>query len=129
MLHRSLLTGAAAARARTVAARSQPKLNSIRSWTAIAEELVPPGTQTHADVPGAKRNASRLDGLLKTKEDVAKWADSLRDEEGIFHPPHAMEMPYMTYKETSMNSHMRARRFRPPAFGDVEYKEISDKTP
>jgi len=65
---------------------------------------------------------------MKTKDEIAKWADSLRDEEGIFHPPHAMDMPYMTYKEVSVNYHIRARKFRPPKFGDVEYKEISDKT-
>merc|ERR550519_2680658 len=85
-------------------------------------------TPHDASKKGSQRDPKRLDGLLPTPEDVKKRADACRDEEGIFHPPHAMEFPYMTYKDVAVNYHIRARRFRPPAFGDAEFKEIEDKT-
>jgi len=100
------------------------------AWQAVPWDLDPVPYQKQHDPSkkGSQREPGRLDGLLPTPEDVKKRVDEHRNEEGVFVSPHALEFPYMTYKDVAVNYHIRARKFRPPPFGDAEYKQIEDKT-
>merc|ERR1719414_2842927 len=77
---------------------------------------------------GGKRDPKRLEGLVPSAQTIKETVDGQRDEDGVWHPPHAMEMPYMTFKDVAVNYHIKARKFRAPKFSDAEYKEITDKT-
>merc|ERR1719474_1438492 len=121
---RSLLPALARARAFATPPPDCPP-TAIPSYD---EERGPRDVRPFDAKKGSVRDPNRLDNLFPSVEEYRAQFDQCFDEDATFQPPHAMEFPYMTYKDTAVNFHIRSRRFRPPKFSDVEYKEIESKT-
>eukprot|EP00494_Astrolonche_serrata_P027891 UN28156 len=75
------------------------------------------------------RAAGRLDGLWPPNpEEIKEKVDALRDEDGVFQPPHSKELPSMSFKDIMVNYHFDYIGLKSPPFGDAEISEIESKT-